>query len=307
MSYTFFVNKSREVNERGNFNPDYYNPKYEQSKSNNNQEKGMLLNYDYQKFSDSPIKNLDENKNIVSHPSNLMTSSNFSFEKLIKKSNSMSSLRSPKNIHPLELEKIQEEENSNYVPEKKILRDYSNLNKTDRFYNYDHYINSNAHLYLERRHLEEMERLNHLRYEKMVKENQEVRDRPIISENSKFMASRKIAYQGAGSVFDRLTDKTQLRRKQEEINFLNKIIYDEKFKHKPKINKVSKNCQRDVNDLLEWKRRKEERQESRREKQSKSIFTAPMVDPYSEDLLKENNPKYLQMKVEDRLYQQVQK
>lgn len=306
MSYTFFVNKSREVNERGNFNPDYYNSNYEQLLSNRNQEKD-IYNNNHGKLSESPIKNIEENKNIASNPGNLMTSSNFSFEKLIKKSNSMSSIRSPINIHPLELEKIQEEENSNYVPEKKILRDYSNLNKTDRFHNYDHYINSNAHLYLERRHLEEMERLNHLRYEKMVKENQEVRDRPIISENSKFIAGRKLAYQGAGSVFDRLTDKTQLRRKQEEINFLNKIIYDEKFNHKPKINKVSKNCQRDVNDLLDWKRRKEERQESRREKQTKSIFTAPMVDPYSEDLLRENNPKYLQMKVEDRLYQQAQK
>jgi hypothetical protein len=305
MSYSFFVNKSREVNERGNFNPDYYNSNNEQSINNLNQENDINYTYNIPNFSPSPINKQEENKNY--NQNNVMTSSNFSFEKFIKKSNSMSSLRSPKNILPSELEKVQEEENSNYVPEKKILRDYSNLNKTARFHNYDNYINSNAHLYLERRHLEEMERLNHLRYEKMVKENEEVKDRPTISENSKFMASRKVACQGAGSVFDRLTDKTQLRKKQEEINFLNKIFYDEKFKHKPKINQVSKNCQRDVNDLFDWKKKKEERQITQREKQSKSIFTPPMVDPNSEDLLREHNPKYLQMKVEDRLYQQAQK
>jgi hypothetical protein len=236
---------------------------------------------------------LCKHMNVISPTNkNPMTSSVFSFDKMLQKSQSVNDFNSPKSTSS----QIKEGESPIRSNE------HSPLNKSQKSYTSKL---SHANIYLEKRHQQEVERLHQLRHEKALRENAEMRDRPQISEFSKLLVRNRC--NSNLNVFERLSDKNEIKRKQDEIKYLNKATYGDKLKFTPKINSRSKSYHRDLKDLFEWNKQKEQNLESERSKVLNSNNPNPSIYPKSEEILKEFNPGYLEMKVEDRLLQKGQK
>jgi hypothetical protein len=143
--------------------------------------------------SKTPLSN-EKTQNIIKNneqkiiPENLISSSNFSFEKFIKNSNSMSSLA-------LRHEVVEE--------------DWGNKKLNDISYYNNNQNQSSVNNYFERRHLKEMDRINSMKHDKFLKEYSEIRKIPEINENSKKIVEEKIMRYDK-NVFDRLTDRAQV-------------------------------------------------------------------------------------------------
>jgi hypothetical protein len=161
---------------------------------------------------------------IIPDQDKLLTS-NFSFEKL-KNSNSITSPLKY-NINNSKFENYYNNtnslENSLNLSHSKIIRDYSCLNKTK---------NKNSSCeYLDRKHIHETERINKMRFEKLQNEYATLRDKPLISQNSKKLLVYK-KEQGQ-DVFLRLTDKANViyvvkikcRKQEKGKNLKNSKIY----------------------------------------------------------------------------------
>lgn len=149
--------------------------------------------------------------------------------------------------------------------------------------------------YLQRRHTEAQEKLMKLKLEKQKKEILELRDRPKISENSKRIVER---ITNGVNVYDRLTNKNNQRRKDEEIRRLETLT---KPVSKPCINETSEKLQRTIDDLYEWQRKLDEKKTNLSNNQNKRVCQRPQILRQSEDMLREKMPDYLYTKVEDRL------
>jgi hypothetical protein len=167
--------------------------------------------------------------------------------------------------------------------------------------------NSTASSYLNKRHFDTIEKVSRMRCEKILNEAKQLRDRPMISDYSKFISRRKNSClisqvdNQEKSVFERLTDPAQFRKKHETVEKIIKIKYQDNCPHKPEINEVSKYFKRDFEDLLLWNKLKKEKFSKKIRDKSHEEPRIPKIDEASRDLLIENNPSYLQMKVEDRL------
>jgi hypothetical protein len=75
---------------------------------------------------------------------------------------------------------------------------------------------SSVHYYLQRRHTETQAKLLRLKNEQLKKETEHLRDRPIISNNSKKIVQNIVS--NKMTVVDRLTSKCNERKKLEEIS-----------------------------------------------------------------------------------------
>lgn len=84
--------------------------------------------------------------------------------------------------------------------------------------------------YLQRRHVETLDRMNKIRNENLKKEQEQMRKKPQISKNSKKIVEKLV--NNDQNVFDRLTSKVHDRKKAEEINKIEEI---HKISHKPKV------------------------------------------------------------------------
>lgn len=109
---------------------------------------------------------------------------------------------------------------------------------------------SSVNGYFQRRHAEAQDKLQKLKTEQMKKENEEIRDRPAISKNSKKIVE-KLINNNTKNVFDRLTSKANERKKTEEIKKIEETTT--KVKDKPSINETSEKLQRTIEDLYYWK------------------------------------------------------
>ena len=101
------------------------------------------------------------------------------------------------------------------------------------------------------------------------------------------------------SVFNRLTDNHQFLKKENQIKLMDDLYNKNPCSFEPEINKISKLQNRNVNDLYIWMNKKEGKRiilENEINKKSPA-----KILPYSEEILKDLNPLYLEKKVEDRL------
>ncbi len=89
---------------------------------------------------------------------------------------------------------------------------------------------SSVHLYLQRRHTEAQQKLLKLKSEKIKRESEEIKDRPTISKKSQKIAEKLSSNQ---NVVDRLTNKRNETKKQEEISKIFEI--NNKSQTKPTV------------------------------------------------------------------------
>lgn len=253
-------------------------------------------------------------------PNNLI-GSNYSFEKFIKKSNSVKSLKASSNsffkngtinkeeedvigdviTNEIKIKEINSASDKNIHYNDNSVYFYNNYYPDNSSYSYNNYIKNPANSYLERRHFQEMEKINQMRQEKYNEELSNIQNKPTINYTSKLINENRKNEQ---TVFDRLTDASQFKKKNEEIRKIEEINANT---YEPKINSKSKNANRSIQDLFEWKKQKDEKIIKRKESITKRDYTLnPNILPNSYDLLKENNPRYLEMKVEDRLLEKAQ-
>jgi hypothetical protein len=135
-----------------------------------------------------------------------------------------------------------------------------NLNKSTLLNTSKHSASSVSY-YLDRRHVETMEKINYMRSEQLKTEYGELREKPQLSKNSLVIAQRL----GNSNVFDRLTNGSQGRRKKDELKIIERNC--SKNFDKPRINDSSQQLTRTIDDLLTWKKKVEMKKENKFEEE----------------------------------------
>ncbi len=135
-----------------------------------------------------------------------------------------------------------------------------NLNKSTLL-NTSKHSSSSVSYYLDRRHVETMEKINYMRSEQLKTEYGELREKPQLSKNSLVIAQRL----GNSNVFDRLTNGSQGRRKKDELKIIERNC--SKNFDKPRINDSSQQLTRTIDDLLTWKKKVEMKKENKFEEE----------------------------------------
>ena len=154
--------------------------------------------------------------------------------------------------------------------------------------------------YWEKRTQETQNKLNDIKNEEIKKKNKELRAKPIICKKSNEIAKKLLNNE---SVFDRLTNGNSQRRHTEIVKNISEQINQNKS---PNINLSSKKIQRSINDLYIWK----DNIELKKKEKINIIYKKnnnPKTNKSSEEILFVNNPDYLNMKVEERLFEQGKK
>ncbi len=178
----------------------------------------------------------------------------------------------------------------------------TNFNKKNRNKNN----NSNTSIYTsnysywEKRTQETQKKLNDIKNEDIKKKQKELRSRPKICKKSNEIAKKLLNNE---SVFDRLTNGNSQRKHTEIVKKIEENINQNK---NPNINLSSKQIQRSINDLYIWKNNIE----LKKKEKINIIYKKnnnPKTNKSSEEMLLENNPDYLNMKVEERLFEQGKK
>jgi hypothetical protein len=123
---------------------------------------------------------------------------------------------------------------------------------------------SSVELYLRRRHTEAQNKLQRLKHENLKKEEEELRDRPKISKNSKRIVENLV--KSSCNVVERLTSKAHNRKKSEKLNQLEEV--NNKMREKPKINATSEKLQRTIDDLYYWQKDLNTKKENIKQKQN---------------------------------------
>ncbi len=134
---------------------------------------------------------------------------------------------------------------------------YNNLLNNDKSYNNLNNSKGSIGGYLEMRHSETIEKINKMKYDKLVQETKELRNRPHISKNSQVIIE-KLVENRPNNVFDRLSTKhpvklhflLQGKKKQNEDEYFT----DQENTQKPKINETSQKMQRTIDDLYYWQK-----------------------------------------------------
>jgi len=140
---------------------------------------------------------------------------------------------------------------------------------------------SSINEYMQKRHFDSQQKMEHIKNDLLRKELKELKDRPSISYNSKKIAE-KIGNSQI-NVFDRLTNKSHLIKRENEIKKLEEMS-NQNFE-KPKVNicflfiiyylflhqisKSSSKIQRSIDDLYNWK----ENLEKKKEYHEKEIYS----------------------------------
>ena len=220
-----------------------------------------------------------------------------------------------KNLTPSKIKGIWVETNNiNYNKTYSIDKDENNnnYNINNNIYN-NNYINSNnsksnksniyslnsTELYWKKKEKEKEKKLEQIRTERILKEEKELQDRPRINKKSKKIINKKMKNI---DVFDRLSDLNQIKNHNEQIEKMREQL---KESYTPYINDNSKKMKRTIDDLYNWKNKNE-----RKKTESANNFNKNMkkkqiiVNPLSEEILREKKSDYLNKKVEDRLLEQ---
>jgi len=186
----------------------------------------------------SPLDNTGKSLNINSQ-SNLNYTNN---RERIARSKSVEKLRSL--VH----ERQSNSKNSKHSKTKSISSIHSNESQA---------MYKSVDMYLNRRHNQTQEKINYLKKEKLLRETEELRDRPHISKNSQMIVDRLVS--NKQNVFDRLTSNSDIRKKIEKLNKIEEI--NNKNTNKPLINETSEKLQRTIDDLYLWHRNLNEKKE----------------------------------------------
>ena len=178
----------------------------------------------------------------------------------------------------------------------------TNFNKKNRnkSNNSNTSIYTSNYSYWEKRTQETQKKLNDIKNEDIRKKQKELRSRPKICKKSNEIAKKLLNNE---SVFDRLTNGHSQRKHTEIVKKIEENINQNK---NPNINLSSKQIQRSINDLYIWKNNIE----LKKKEKINIIYKKnnnPKTNKSSEEMLLENNPDYLNMKVEERLYEQGKK
>ena len=178
----------------------------------------------------------------------------------------------------------------------------TNFNKKNRnkSNNSNTSIYTSNYSYWEKRTQETQKKLNDIKNEDIRKKQKELRSRPKICKKSNEIAKKLLNNE---SVFDRLTNGNSQRKHTEIVKKIEENINQNK---NPNINLSSKQIQRSINDLYIWKNNIE----LKKKEKINIIYKKnnnPKTNKSSEEMLLENKPDYLNMKVEERLFEQGKK
>ena len=178
----------------------------------------------------------------------------------------------------------------------------TNFNKKNRnkSNNSNTSIYTSNYSYWEKRTQETQKKLNDIKNEDIKKKQKELRSRPKICKKSNEIAKKLLNNE---SVFDRLTNGNSQRKHTEIVKKIEENINQNK---NPNINLSSKQIQRSINDLYIWKNNIE----LKKKEKINIIYKKnnnPKTNKSSEEMLLENKPDYLNMKVEERLFEQGKK
>jgi hypothetical protein len=214
-------------------------------------------------------KNHTNNKN--KNQGNINIIGSMSFEKFIKKSHSLGTLIAERNLERNIIgtkSKVNKAKNKN-LPNKKEGKNFKNINSKNKT---------------------KSEKNLHIGGKKEIKN--------IYIKN---FEKRKNSHSNLdnNSVFNRLTDNHQFLKKEKEIKLMDDLYNKHPCSFEPEINKISKLQNRNVNDLYNWMNMKKEKRIRLENEMNKNCPTK--ILPYSEEILKDLNPLYLEKKVEDRL------
>ena len=247
-----------------------------------------------------------ENSNIITHSEE----SKNHIKSMIKNKNKIfqsekdKKISIKKNISKTPLAPIRK----NLTPSRKEVQTYFDFRKKNNYalatnltstsYNNISSINS-TESYWRRKEHEKKKKMEQIKTERMLKEEKELQDKPKINDNSKKIMGKKIQYKT--DVFDRLSDLSQIQNHNAQIE---KIREQFQESHTPMINNNSKKMKRTVDDLYKWQNKKERKKMESAKFLEKKNEKRKMVNPQSEEILKEKKSDYINKKVEDRLLEQ---
>ena len=254
--------------------------------------------------------NINSDKIVTSDESNLQIKSilknkNYQFQK--EKNNKKNykinapttpiTLRKKKNLTPSRGAGTGYDFKKNQLKNEKKYSLLTNLTSTS--YNNISSINS-TEPYWKRKEYEKNKKLEKIKTERMLKEEKEIQEKPKINYNSKKIMGKK--YNNKTDVFERLSDISQIQNHNEQI----KRIRDQfKESHTPLINSNSRRMKRTIDDLYKWKSKNERKKIESSKKLNKMMNNNKfLINPQSEEILKEKKSDYINKKVEDRLLEQ---
>ena len=171
---------------------------------------------------------------------------------------------------------------------------------------YSNYSYSNLNTFWQLRNLKTLNKLEEIKKEKLLKEENELKFIPKINSNSIKIISQKVINDiHFNNLYDKLTYHNNAHFSNllnNENNNKNNIACNEKA-YKPIINSKSKKLKRDINDLYIWQNKKENKLK-RIKSEIYTIKKTKNINQFSEEILKRKRPIYLNKKVEDRLIEQ---
>ena len=172
-------------------------------------------------------------------------------------------------------------------------------NLTSTSYNNISSINS-TESYWRKKDREKRRKMEQIKTERILKEEKELQEKPKINYNSKKIMGKK--YQNKTDVFDRLSDISQIQNHNDQIE---KIRERFKESHTPLINDNSRRMKRTIDDLYRWKNKNDRKKmESAKFLNKINKNKKIVINPQSEEILKEKKSDYINKKVEDRLLEQ---
>ena len=128
-----------------------------------------------------------------------------------------------------------------------------NINLTSTSYNNISSINS-TESYWRKKDKEKRKKMEQIKTERLLREEQELQEKPKINYNSKKIMGKKYQYQNKTDVFDRLSDISQIQLHNENLE---KIRDQFKATHTPLINNNSRRMKRTIDDLYKWQNKNE--------------------------------------------------
>ena len=173
---------------------------------------------------------------------------------------------------------------------------YTNLTSTS--YNNISSINS-TESYWRKKENEKRKKMEQIKTERILKEEKELQEKPKINKNSKRIMTNK--YQNKIDVFDRLSDLSQIQNHNAQIEKIRERFQET---HTPVINNNSRRMKRTIEDLYNWKNKKERKKMESAKYLNKINRNKIVINPQSEEILREKKSDYINKKVEDRLLEQ---
>ena len=183
------------------------------------------------------------------------------------------------------------------------ISNYSNTNinntNNNKRNNSNTSVYSSNKSYWEKREIKTKNKLNTIKREELNKKKLEYRIKPKICKKSIEIAKKLLNNE---NVFERLGNGNTQRKHIETIKKISEKINKNK---NPNINLSSQRIKRSIQDLYKWKNKIENKKKEKIEYyNNQNINQSFKINQLSQEILFENKPDYLNMKVEERLFEQ---